>query len=141
MSANPLEADVNAVSGIIVSELAPDRADSEGSDNVKESLYLSGIDPVIAAMALKVVLGIAASFLGRLLYDTWKAARTRSHLESLADEIAGRLKGELPKVEPVDSDKLRADILGVLSLEGLSEAQANAIFDKAIAVITDKFRR
>ena len=136
MSADPLEADVQAVSGIIVDELA----DADGPDNVKESLYLTGVDPVVATMALKVVLGIAASFLGRLFYDTWKAARTRKHLESLAEQISGRLKGELPKVEPVDSNKLRADVLGVLTLEGLSEAQANAVFDKAIVAISDKFR-
>lgn len=136
MSADPLEADVQAVSGIIVDELA----DPDGPDNVKESLYLTGVDPVVATMALKVVLGIAASFLGRLFYDTWKAARTRKHLESLAEQISGRLKGELPKVEPVDSNKLRADVLGVLTLEGLSEAQANAVFDKAIVAISDKFR-
>jgi hypothetical protein len=136
-----LDADVKAVSVMIVDELAPDRADPEDSDNTKESLYSTGIDPVVAAIALKVVLGIAASFLGRLFYDTWKSARTRKHLESLADEVAGRLKGELPKVEPVDSDKVRADVLAVLTLEGLSEAQANAVFDKAIAVVSDKFRR
>jgi hypothetical protein len=136
-----LDADVKAVSVMIVDELTPDRADPEGSDNTKESLYSTGIDPVVAAIALKVVLGIAASFLGRLFYDTWKSARTRKHLESLADEVAGRLKGELPKVEPVDSDKVRADVLAVLTLEGLSEAQANAVFDKAIAVVSDKFRR
>jgi hypothetical protein len=141
VSANSLDADVKAVSVMIVDELTPDRADPEGSDNTKESLYSTGIDPVVAAIALKVVLGIAASFLGRLFYDTWKSARTRKHLESLADEVAGRLKGELPKVEPVDSDKVRADVLAVLTLEGLSEAQANAVFDKAIAVVSDKFRR
>jgi hypothetical protein len=141
VSANSLDADVKAVSVMIVDELAPDRADPEDSDNTKESLYSTGIDPVVAAIALKVVLGIAASFLGRLFYDTWKSARTRKHLESLADEVAGRLKGELPKVEPVDSDKVRADVLAVLTLEGLSEAQANAVFDKAIAVVSDKFRR
>jgi hypothetical protein len=141
VSANSLDADVKAVSVMIVDELTPDRADPEGSDNTKESLYSTGIDPVVAAIALKVVLGIAASFLGRLFYDTWKSARTRKHLESLADEVAGRLKGELPKVEPVDSDKVRADVLAVLTLEGLSETQANAVFDKAIAVVSDKFRR
>jgi hypothetical protein len=141
VSANSLDADVKAVSIMIVDELTPDRADPEASDNTKESLYSTGIDPVVAAIALKVVLGIAASFLGRLFYDTWKSARTRKHLESLADEVAGRLKGELPKVEPVDSDKVRADVLAVLTLEGLSEAQANAVFDKAIAVVSDKFRR
>jgi hypothetical protein len=141
VSANSLDADVKAVSVMIVDELTPDRADPEGSDNTKESLYSTGIDPVVAAIALKVVLGIAASFLGRLFYDRWKSARTRKHLESLADEVAGRLKGELPKVEPIDSDKVRADVLAVLTLEGLTEAQANAVFDKAIAVVSDKFRR
>jgi hypothetical protein len=141
MSAESFEADVEAVSGIIVGELAPDRADSDFSDNRNESLYSTGIDPVVAGMALKVVLGIAASFLGRLFYDAWKTARTRKHLESLADEISGRLRGEVPKVEPVDRDSVRADVLGVLTLEGLSEAQANAVFDKAIAVVSDRFRR
>lgn len=137
MSASSLEADVEAVSRIIVDELV----DSDGSDNVKESVYVAGVDPVVATIALKVVLGIAASFLGRLFYDAWKAARTRKHLQSLAEEISGRLKAELPKVEPVDSDRLRADVLAVLTLEGLSEAQAHVVFDKAIAVVSDKFRR
>ena len=141
MAASPFEADVKAVSGMIVDELAPDRTDPEDSDNVNESLFSTGIDPVVAAMALKVVLGIAASFLGRLFYDTWKSARTRKHLESLADDIAGRLHGGPPKVEPVDVDKVRADVLDVLILEGLSEAQAHAVFDKAIAVVSDKFRK
>jgi hypothetical protein len=146
MSANLLEAEVEAVSGIILSEFASDRpgyygADPEGSDNVNESIYATVFDPVVGTVALKVVLGIAASFVGRLFYDKWKTARTRGHLESLAQEIAGRLEGELPQVEPVHSDRLRADVLAVLIQEGLSEAQANAVFDKAIAVIGDRFRR
>ena len=69
MSASSLEADVEAVSRIIVDKLV----DPDGSDNVKESLYAAAVDPVVATLALKVVLGIAASFVGRLFYDAWKA--------------------------------------------------------------------
>jgi hypothetical protein len=141
MGVSSLQDDVETVTGLLVGELAPSRTDFERPENSKESLYVTGIDPTIAAMALKVVLGIAASFLGRLFYDRWKAARTRGHLDSLAKEISGRLEGELPKGEAVDSDKLRADVLGLLTLEGLSEEQARAVFDQALAVISERFRR
>lgn len=139
MSANPLEAEVDTVTGLIVDELATDRG---RPDNANESIYALGVDPTVVTVALKVVLGIAASFLGRLLYDRWKAARTRKHLDSLADEITGRLEAKLPpKVEPVDAGTLRADVLALLTQEGLSETQAQAVFDQAIAVIGERFRR
>lgn len=139
MTANALETEVDTVTGLIVDELAPER---DRPDHAHESIYALGLDPTVVEVALKVVLGIAASFVGRLLYDRWKTARTRQHLDSLADEITGRLEAELPpRVERVDDDTLRADVLRVLTLEGLSEAQAKAVFDRAVTVVGERFRR
>jgi hypothetical protein len=97
----------------------------------RDALQLTGLEPIVAAIALKVVTGVVSGFLGRLVYDRWKAARNKKQLEELASQLS-RAIGDGITEQAVDERVMRDDIVNALTLEGLTEEQAAEVCKKVL---------
>lgn len=91
-------------------------------------LRLTGLEPLVIAVALKAVVGVASGFAGRLLYDKWKAARTRKEIDEIAGGLSLKIAADL--VPSVDEHIVREDVIDALTLEGLTPSQAKTVCDE-----------
>jgi hypothetical protein len=121
-----LSEDVGCIEAVIQSALSGSDVGVDQPD-----LRVTGLEPLLAAIALKTVVGVASGFMGRLLYDMWKSAKGRKDLDRVAKMLTDRLNTSLG--QPVPEAQIRADILGMLTLEGLTADQAKRVCDEAFA--------
>src|SRR5690348_15329418 len=111
MSTDWLDAEGMLLADDIRQEVALDSA-------ANKDLELTGLEPIIAMLALKAVIGIASGFAGRAFYDSWKKARTRKQLDALRTRL--RFDIDVPGVDPVNEATIRHDLVDSLVDQGLT---------------------
>jgi hypothetical protein len=112
---------VEEVTGDIKLELSPSSEDS--------SLRLTGLEPILAMLALKAVVGVASGFAGRAAFDKWKQLRTRKKLRELGLTLDLGSTGDAPAI---DEPTLRYELMTELTDQGVTVKQAERIVDRAM---------
>ncbi|OXM60474.1 hypothetical protein [Amycolatopsis vastitatis] len=105
-----------------------------------EALKLTGLEPVILAIAYKAVVGVVSGFTGRLMYDKWKSARSRKNLDEIAARLSRTVIGALQS-DTMDDDVIKTDVINALTLEGLSLEQAHIVCDRTFTRVKDQLHK
>ena len=120
MMSDWLEEEDKITAGDIRREVA---VDPEGD----KALGLTGLEPLIIALAVKAVTGIASGLAGRASYDMWKKARTRKEMDELRASL--RIQLDAAGSDPVDEATIRHDLVETLVAQGLTPRQARKVVD------------
>ncbi len=93
-------------------------------------LRITGLEPLIVALALKAVVGVVSGFAGRAFFDKWRGAKTRKDLDQLVDSLAH--PPAAGSESAVDEATIRDGLVDALTLEGLTDEQARAVCDGVV---------
>lgn len=91
------------------------------------ALNLTGLE-FLAFLGAKVALPIACGFVSRLLYDKYTDLK-KSKVDAARKELAAM---PLDRREPVEESRILADQTRVLVDEGIPEAEAKVVVERAI---------
>lgn len=99
----------------------------EASNQQEEKLRITGLEPIILGIALKAVIGAAASLSSKILYDKWTSAHSRDDLDKIIKELSRATAGSAG--QPADAKAAREGVINSLTLEGLTRGQAEKVCD------------
>ena len=106
-----------------------DLRESFQSQEEKNRLKITGLEPIILFLATKVVVPIVSGFVSRALYNQYKDIQT----ESKAREAKKRLVTTVVKSgEEVDEKVMQVELAAILTQEGIPEELARRVIDRTI---------
>lgn len=99
------------------------------TDETENELKLTGLE-ILGFLAAKIVVSIACSFVGRVIYDKYKNMQVNAQ----ADQARKELEGAVAEEEAVEENTVIHDLTTVLKHEGVAEQVARQ-------TVTDTYRR